>query len=216
MDKKYILFDLDGTLTDSAEGIINCVKYALTPHKIELPYEILRKFIGPPLKDAFQEYAGLSQELAEQAVEKYRERYRDIGIFECSLYENIEKMLRDLMENGKIIILATAKPKPFATIILKHFGLSKYFSLIVGAEFDGSLNYKKDIIAEVLKLAKIKDTGSAIMIGDRRHDIEGAKICGLQSVGVLYGFAENDELQKAGADYIASSPQEVADLILNR
>ncbi len=215
MNKKFILFDLDGTLTDSAEGIINCVKYALEPRGIELPYETLKKFIGPPLVEAFMEYAGLSREESEETVARYRERYSTVGLFENSLYDGVEEMLKKIKLGGKKIILATAKPLVFAERIIEHFGLSEHFDLLVGAELQGKIHNKIDVICEVLRKENIEDVNKAIMIGDRHHDIEGAAHFGMESIGVTYGFGDSAELELAGADYIVDTPQEITDLIIN-
>jgi len=212
---QFILFDLDGTLTDSEEGILNSVRYALEPHKIELPYETLKKFIGPPLLEAFSEYAGLSAEDSEKTVARYRERYSTVGLFENRVYDGVEEMLKAVKQSGKKIILATAKPLVYASKILDHFRLSKYFDLQMGADFQGGIHNKDDVIAEILNKIGIDNLKSAIMIGDRHHDIEGAKKFGMKSMGVTYGFGDSDELQTAGADYIAASPEEVTALLLN-
>lgn len=211
---RFILFDLDGTLTDSEEGILNSVRYALKPYGIELPYETLKKFIGPPLLEAFSEYAGLSQEEAEKAVARYRQRYSTKGLFENRVYKDVSKMLEKINNSGKQIILATAKPLVYASQILEHFDLAKYFTLQVGADFVGGIHNKDDVIAAAIKQANIEDINSAVMIGDRHHDIEGAKKFSMKSVGVTYGFGDLEELQTAGADYIVHSPIDVANLIL--
>jgi len=214
-NKEYILFDLDGTLTDSAPGITNCVKYSLEKMGKEIPsFNILKKFIGPPLVDSFMEYIGMSREEALMAVENYRERYRDIGIFENDVYEGVEDLLGTLKSKGKTIILATCKPKVFADRILKHFGLLKYFDFTVGAYLDGRLGYKEEVIEEIIKIGKIKDKSKMVMIGDRHHDIEGAKAHGIHSIGVSYGFAEDGELQKAGADFIVNSTYEILNILI--
>ena len=212
---QFILFDLDGTLTDSEEGILNSVKYALEPHGIELPYDTLKKFIGPPLLVAFSEYAGLSPEESEKTVARYRERYSTIGLFENRVYDGVPEMLRDIKNSGKKVILATAKPLVYASRILEHFDLSKYFDLQVGADFQGGIHNKDDVIAAVIKQAEIKDINDAVMIGDRHHDIEGAKKFGIKSIGVTYGFGDLEELQTAGADYIAHTPDQITALLLN-
>lgn len=211
---QFILFDLDGTLTDSEEGILNSVKYALEPQGIELPYGTLKKFIGPPLLEAFSEYAGLSQEESEKTVARYRERYSTVGLFENRVYDGVPKMLRDIKSSGKKIFLATAKPLAYASRILEHFDLSEYFDLQMGADFQGGIHNKDDVIAAVIKQAAIENINDAVMIGDRHHDIEGAKKFSMKSIGVTYGFGDLDELQTAGADYIAHSPEELTSLLL--
>lgn len=215
MEKQFILFDLDGTITDSAEGIINCVKYALNKLGVEPPdRKTLNKFIGPPLKYSFSEYCGLDEASANFAVSAYRERYRDIGIFECSAYEGIEHTLKVISESGKTLVLATAKPEIFAKRIIEHFNLKCYFKGIVGAEIGGKLNYKDEIIAEVLNRFNITDKSRVIMVGDREQDIKGAKQNGIESIGVKYGFAEQDELERAGADYIAETPYDILKMLI--
>ena len=207
MNKQYILFDLDGTITDSALGITNSVCYALQElNEKPLSQKTLRRFIGPPLLDAFMEYCGMDKDKAAKAVAKYRERYKDIGIFECNVYSGIPEVLKALNDANKSVILATAKPIEFAKRIIEHFGLSEYFSDMVGANFSGNLIHKHEIIAEVIKRFNITDRASAIMIGDREQDISGAKMFSLESIGVRYGFAEENELEDAGADYIAETP----------
>ncbi len=215
MKKQYILFDLDGTITDSALGITNCVGYALQElNQKLLPKKTLMRFIGPPLLDAFMEYCGMDKALAEKAVAKYRERYKDIGIFECNLYNGITEALKTLNEANKTVILATAKPLEFAKRIIEYFNLSEYFSDMVGANFNGNLIHKHEIIAEVIKRFNITDRSTAIMIGDREQDISGAKMFSLEAIGVKYGFAEENELEDAGADYIAETPEDILKILL--
>lgn len=202
---KYILFDLDGTLTDSSEGIINCVIYALEATGTRIPdKKTLLRFIGPPLVEGFQEIAGMSYEEAVQATAKYRERYGVIGLFENKLYEGIASVLSNLKSQGKILALATSKPETYANRIVQHFHLLKYFDVIVGSTLDGARNHKKEVIEEVFHRLQLteQDKKDIIMVGDRRQDMDGAKSCGISSLGVYYGFAEPGELEAAGADYI--------------
>ena len=191
--KQYLLFDLDGTLTDPMVGITSSihVKYL----------KDLIPFIGPPLDDSFQEFYGLSKEDAGKAVEYYREYFAPKGIFENEVYPGIPEMLSRLVEAGFTLIVATSKPAVFAKQILEHFGLSDYFSFVGGSELDGTRKRKAEVIGYILETCEIKPQ-DAIMIGDRKHDIEGAKLCGLESVGVLYGYGSEEELSKAGADHI--------------
>ena len=215
MNKQYILFDLDGTITNSAEGIINCVRYALQKMKWQEPsLKVLHRFIGPPLVDAFMDYCGMNKVEAEKAVAYYRERYKDIGVFECSVYNRVEEVLKALNDANKTVILATAKPLVFAKKVIKHFGLDKYFDDMVGAEIGGTLIHKHQIIDEVIKRFNITDRTTAIMIGDREQDISGAKMFSLDSIGVKYGFAEPNELEDAGATYIAETPQDILKILL--
>lgn len=201
---KYILFDLDGTITDSALGITNSVKYALEKSGAEIPpYEMLTKFIGPPLLDGFREICGFDTERAKAAVKYYREYYETKGLFENRVYEGIPELLKKLKKAGKTVILATSKPEKFAKIILERFDLSRYFDFAAGASLDETRNKKEEVIAYALTECNITDKYRAVMVGDRHHDIDGAKKNGISSVGVLYGFGDREELETAGADYIA-------------
>ncbi len=207
---KYLLFDLDGTLTDSGLGITNSVMYALSKFNIDVcDRSLLYKFIGPPLKDSFERFYGFSDEQAELAVKYYRDYYIKQGIYENEVYDGIPDLLIRLKEKGKSIILATSKPEPFAADILRHFGLYGYFDFVAGATFDERRNKKADIIRYVLESFDITEKASAIMIGDRYYDITGAKENGLDSLGVLFGYGSYEELKKAGANFIAHSPADI-------
>ena len=203
---KYILFDLDGTITDSALGITNSVKYALNKLNAPIPpYETLCKFIGPPLLDGFRDICGFDAEKAQEAVKLYREYYETTGLYENAVYDGIPEFLRALKEKGKTVILATSKPEKFARLILEHFNLIQYFDCAAGATIDETLNKKDAVIAYALKECNITDKSLAVMVGDRHHDIFGAKQNGISCVGVLYGFGSLEELTAAGADYIAEN-----------
>lgn len=211
---KYILFDLDGTIADSGKGIMNGVIYALEKFGIkETDQKVLNTFIGPPLVDAFMKNYSFSNERALKAVEYYREFYRREGIYQNSLYDGIYYLIKTLKQQGKTLVLATSKPQPFAEIVLKQYDLLKYFDFIIGATFDGSLNYKSDVIRVALQQSGITDKSLAIMIGDRYHDIEGAKENDLDTIGVLYGYGDLAEHKNAGADYIAESPEDILRII---
>ncbi len=206
-----ILFDLDGTLTDPAEGITNSVAHALRRLGIEPPERSeLLKFIGPPLKDSFMKYYCLSEEEAVLAIEYYREHFRPVGIFENEVYEGVREMLESLKASGKRIILATSKPEEFACRILVHFDLDKYFDLAAGATMDSTRVAKADVIKYALESAKITDLENCVMVGDRSHDVIGAMKLGIDSIGVLYGYGDRDELESAGVTYIAET---VADIL---
>ncbi len=200
------LFDLDGTLTDPAEGITNSVAYALNKFGIKVDNrEELYKFIGPPLVNSFMEYYGFDKEKAFLAVEIYREYFREKGIFENKLYKNIPLVLETLQQNGKIIVLATSKPEEFAIRILKHFDLFEYFDLVCGATMDEKRSEKSDIIKYALKKLK-SPLQNCVMIGDRCYDILGAKENGISSIGVTYGYGSYEELENSRADYIVEKP----------
>ena len=213
--KKILLFDLDGTLTDPKEGITKCVQYALKHFGIESETEELMCFIGPPLVDSFKEFYKMTEDDALVAVEKYRERFRDIGIFENGVYVGISHMLSKCKDMGYIIGLATSKPEEFAIRILEKYELAKYFDEITGSTMDGSRNNKTDVIREAFARMNITECNldEVLMIGDREHDIIGAKNCGIESVGVNFGYALDGELQAAGADYIVDSVNELEDLL---
>ncbi len=214
-DFKYILFDLDGTITDSAKGITDSVKYALKKMGEKIPpYETLCRFIGPPLKTGFSEFCGMSDKAADRAVEYYREYYHVKGVLDCEVYPGIPALLEKLQGAGKRAVLATSKPEKFAKIILEHFGLSKYFYFIGGASFDDTRNEKYQVIEYVINACGIKDKTAAVMVGDRFHDIEGAKFNGISTVGVLYGFGNRKELENAGADAIAESVSALESILL--
>lgn len=210
---QYILFDLDGTLTDPAEGITNSVMYALKKFGIEVAYrQELYKFIGPPLWGSFEEHYGFSAEQANLAVEYYREYFREAGLFENKVYEGVEGLLKSLTQARKTLVLATSKPQVFAERILKHFGLDRYFALIVGSELDGTRVEKTEVIEYALLKAGVQDLSQAVMVGDRKYDILGARQVGIKSIGVLAGYGGRAELEAAGADYIVESLTEITDI----
>lgn len=212
---KHILFDLDGTLTNPAEGITNSVEYALRYYGISVADKReLYKFIGPPLSQSFEEFYGFSPQGALEAVEKYREYFADTGIFENRVYGDIPKVLEALKNVGYSLSMATSKPEVFAKRIADKFGLSEYFDFIGGSLLDNSRTDKGEVINYVLDSVKAEKS-SAIMVGDRFHDILGAKKCGILSVGVLYGFGSPEELSEAGADFIAETPKELQKLLLS-
>lgn len=211
-----ILLDLDGTLTDPKEGITKSVQYALQHFGIEEDIDNLLPFIGPPLINSFQDFYGMSEEDAVTAVAKYRERFSTIGIYENGVYPGIEDMLKALKESGKIVALATSKPHVFARRILEHYGLIQYFDILVGSEFDGTRNDKAEVIEEVCRQLNLPvgERESCIMVGDRKHDIIGAKKCNIKSVGVSFGYADENELELAGADFIVDTVDELKEFLI--
>ena len=211
-----ILFDLDGTLTDPGIGITNSVAYALSKWNIEVSDRSeLYKFIGPPLLDSFAEYYGFSEEDCQKALTYYREYFRSKGIYENEVYSGIVEMLETLKNSGKKIILATSKPEEFAIIILKHFDLYKYFDFVAGATMDESRNKKGDVIKYALESCGIDKTDlkDVIMVGDRKHDVHGATENDLDCIGVLFGYGNRDELETAGAKYIAEQVEDILTFI---
>lgn len=211
-----ILFDLDGTLTDPKEGITNCVKYALNHFGIhENDEATLLSFIGPPLYDSFRGLYGFSHDDANLAVEKYRERFSVTGIFENRVLDGAVEILKALKNAEKTTALATSKPLVFAERIVDKYGFSKYLDYVVGADLNGGINYKDEVINEVIRLAKPEDLSKVVIVGDRKHDILGAKKCGISSIGVKCGYAEENELENAGADFVFENLFEVQEFLLN-
>lgn len=215
MEYKYVLFDLDGTLTDSAPGIINSVIYALKKYGIEVDdRKSLYKFVGPPLADSFENYYGFSKEKIEKTIEYYHEYYRDKGMFENLVYNGLENLLKTLKDNNMTLIVATSKPQVFAQKILEHFNIAKYFTCIAGSNLDGTRSKKGEVIRYALESCGIIDLSEVIMIGDRKYDIIGAKQAGVTSIGVLYGYGNRNELEEAGADFIADTVEDIGKLLL--
>lgn len=213
--KRYFLFDLDGTLTDTGEGIIKSARYALEAFGIpDEPEEKLRRFVGPPLDWSFREYYGMTEEEALAAVEKYRERYRTKGVFETPLYPGIKEFLEELSQHG-VLCLATSKPLHFARQIVEMRGIAPCLTVTVGANMDGTMTDKAQVIGEVLRQLNHPPREEVVMIGDRRHDILGAKNQSLQSIGVEYGYAEAGELTEAGADFMVPTVEALKALCLS-
>ena len=202
----YLFFDLDGTLTDPALGITNSFIYALKYFGLEIPsYETLCTFIGPPLPDTFKNLLGFSEEKTAEGVKKYREYFAEKGLFENSVYPGIPELLAKLKENGKKLVVATSKPEEFSVKIIEHFGLSQYFENVCGSLMDESRSKKDQVIEYAIERNGITDKSKILMIGDRKHDILGAKKVGLKSCGVLFGYGSRQELEEAGADFIAEN-----------
>jgi phosphoglycolate phosphatase len=215
---KLVLFDLDGTLTNPFEGITKCVQYALESFGIHEPeLEKLTPFIGPPLIDSFMDFYNFTEEEATEAVKKYRERFSTVGLFENEPYEGIPEMLKELRKQGYILAVASSKPEVFVNRILEHFHMSQYFHVIVGSELDGSRTAKNEVIEEVFRRLqhKVEDYDVAMMVGDREYDVMGAKRWNMTSIGVTYGFAFPGELERAGADYVVSTINDLLKTITN-
>lgn len=210
-----ILFDLDGTLTDPAEGITNSVMYALKKYGITVSdRRELYCFIGPPLLTSFCGLYGFSEAEGLQAVAFYREYFRETGIFENRVYDGTVPMLSALKNAGKRLILATSKPEEFALRILEHFDLLPFFDTVAGATMDGRIGEKGDVIRYALEKAGVTDKASTVMVGDRLHDMIGAKQNGLDAIGVLYGFGDEKELRENGATHIAKTAADVLKICL--
>ena len=212
-DYKYILFDLDGTLTDPKEGITKSFQYALRHFGIEEDLVNLEKFIGPPLHDSFRDDYNFSEEEVEEAVTKFREYFAQNGIFENKIFSGVKEVLEYLHSNNKRILLATSKPTIFAEKILKHFEIDKYFEYIGGSNLDGSRSEKNEVINHVLEVCKVSSMEDVIMIGDRKYDVIGAKKIGVDSIGVLYGYGDLEELQEVNPTYIIKNIEELKNIL---
>lgn len=212
---KTILFDLDGTLTDPKEGITKGVQYALKCYGIiEEDLDKLLCFIGPPLKEQFMKYCGFDEKKAEDAVSKYRELYSESGIFQNKVYEGVEELLRLLKDKGYRLAVASSKPEVFVKKIIEKYGISQYFEIAVGSELNGERSNKAEVIFEALRQLKIEDKSEVVMVGDREHDIIGAKKNNIKSVGVCFGYGEKKELEEAGADFIAKDIDELKNILI--
>lgn len=209
-----VLFDLDGTLTKSEIGIVNAVTYALSKFDVIADNkEELKKFIGPPLTMSFIKYFDFTEEKAKEAVVYCQEYMKDKGIYEAPLYGGIEEMLKKLKQKEKRLFIATSKPEVFATQIIKYLNIENFFDGIVGANLDGTRTDKAEIIASLIDNYAIFDKSKVVMVGDREHDIYGAKRTDIDSVGVLYGYGDMKELVSAGATYIIKTPLELIDIV---
>lgn len=210
MKYKYIFLDLDGTLTDSKPGIINCIKYALGKmNELIPPEEELNKYVGPPLYVSFTSFNGFDDERARLAIKYYRERFGTVGLFENRAFDGAETFLQRLTANARIPVLATSKPLVYADAIIKKYGLRPYFKVISGAELYGTRDNKYEVIEYAIEQLGSPDRSKILMVGDRKHDILGAKKSGIDSCGVTFGYAEKGELENAGADYLADTFGEI-------
>ncbi len=207
---EYYLFDLDGTVTDSSLGITNSIMYALDKLGIEKPDRSeLYKFIGPPMVESFQMYYGMTKEEAWDAITLYREYYNDRGIFENRVYDGLPEVFQELKNRGKKLALATSKPEKYAYEILEHFSIDQYFDAVSGAQMDYGGSNKKEVILHAMEMLDVKDPSLVLMVGDRDLDVNGAKEAGVDCLGVLYGFGNREELEKAGATYIADTVKDI-------
>lgn len=218
---RYILFDLDGTITEPYKGISGGIIYALKKFGIDVPdNSTLRKFIGPPLRDSFRDFCGFTEEMAEEATRYYREYYSVRGLEENDIMLDMDAALNTLQEQGYKLYVATSKPEKYAKIILDNLGLLSYFDIVAGASFDGSRD-KKELVIEYL-LEQIKEKyldfhmSQAIMVGDRHFDIHGAKYFDMDSIGVTFGYGDYEELHKAGANFVVDTAKQLVDVIINQ
>ncbi len=206
----YYLFDFDGTIMDTQRSIKSCVIYALNFYGInEDNPDNLDGFIGPPLFQSFKEYYGVSDELANLLIRKYRERYSEDGCLDCSVYNGMQEVLKELKKRGKKIAIASSKPIRFVEKISKHFGLYEYFDAVAAENFDEINSGKKLLIERALEMLCCKDKAKALMVGDRFLDIEGAAAAGIDSAGAVFGFGTRGELENAGATWLIFDSREL-------
>lgn len=214
--KQYeiILFDLDGTLTDPKEGITKSIQYALGKMGIiEENRDELIKFIGPPLVESFKTYYNFDMDRVLEAIKAYREYYAEKGILDNQVFPGIPELLAGLKDKGHTLGVATSKPTVYSEIILKHFDIFKYFDIVVGSNLDGTRVAKNEVIEVAIQGLDIDSPDKVVMIGDRKHDIIGAKMHNIDSIGVLFGYGTREELEGAGATYTVDSVVELAELL---
>ena len=209
---KTILFDLDGTLTDSGEGIINCAILALEHFGLPIPdREEMRTFVGPPLHESFIRH-GVPADKTDEAIRVYRSRYIPIGAYENTPYPGVEELLKALKAQGHTLYVATSKPEGMSVRILEHFGLAHYFDRICGASMDTSRSTKEDVIAYLLELSGRDE--NILMVGDTKFDVIGAAAHGIPTIGVSWGYGKAEEMVEAGAKAIAWSMDELLSLLV--
>ncbi len=218
MNYKYIVFDLDGTLTDPYEGITNSVRYAMKQMKKPIPEGVeLGIFIGPPLYYSFEHYMGLTKEESIEAVDQYRVYYKDKGLYENIIYDGISDLLSDIRKSGGMALVGTSKPQVFAEEVLRDVKIHQYFNAISGADMREAHSSKEEIIRRSMNLAGIPESEYkyCLMVGDRKFDIEGATLCGIDSVGVTWGYGDRAELEAEGATYVVDTVEELRKIIWN-
>ncbi len=213
-----VLLDLDGTLTDAGPGILNCIKYALDDMGVQYPDDAaMRVFLGPPLADTFGRHFAMSDDQIEYAIDKYRERYHDVGLFENAVYDGIPELMDRLTASGRTLAIATSKPTYSATRILEHFDLAQYMTFIGGADLAGTRHNKASVIQHTLDELRTMDRldpdAKLVMVGDREHDVHGAREHDIDTIGVLWGYGSQEELIEAGAVQLAETPAVLGELL---
>lgn len=212
----YILFDLDGTLTDSKPGIIECIAYALEKENVPYTNQILDKMVGPPFRVSMHDFLGLEVPEIEKLIGIYRGVYEEYGYKNCKVFEGVEQMLSALKNAGKVLGVATSKPIKFTQMIMRDFDLGKYFDYVAGASSDASKEAKSDVIQGALENLGVKDKSKVLMVGDRLYDIEGAHMQGIDCAAVLYGYGSKEEFEEYKAEYILAAPDDVVKLVLGK
>lgn len=212
----YILFDLDGTLTDSKPGIIECIAYALEKENVPYTNQILDKMVGPPFRVSMHDFLGLEMPEIEKLIGIYRGVYEEYGYKNCKVFEGVEQMLSALKNAGKVLGVATSKPIKFTQMIMRDFDLGKYFDYVAGASSDASKEAKSDVIQGALENLGVKDKSKVLMVGDRLYDIEGAHMQGIDCAAVLHGYGSKEEFEEYKAEYILAAPDDVVKLVLGK
>ncbi len=216
MKQKVILFDLDGTITDPKIGITKSFQYALQHFGIQVDnLDALEPVIGPPLKKSFSEFYHLPEEQIESAIEKYRERFSTVGLYENEIYDGMENLLKELSEAGYTLEIASSKPTVFVEKICEHFKIKQYFTHIVGSFLDGRRGEKEEVVEEAIRLSKATPD-HIIMVGDRIYDVIGAHKKEIAVIGVSYGYGGRQELEEAGADVIVDTVAQLREELLGR
>lgn len=210
-----LLFDLDGTLTDTGPGIRNSVAYALRQQGIHVSdMSQLNRFVGPPLIDSFKTFYGMNDEQAYKAVADYRSVYAKKGIYENNIYDGMRELLKTFFEMGKTLAVATSKPERFAKLIVDDLQISQYFKLVAGADMEGKRNKKSLVIEYALDTLNVTDRGEVLMVGDTKFDVIGARECGIDCLGVLFGYGSRQELEKEGALYICEDVYSIMETVI--
>lgn len=212
---QWIFFDLDGTLTEPKDGIVRSIQYALERLGIHEPNpDKLQSFIGPPLLEALRDTYDMDEQTARLALDYYRQRYEERGMFENAVFPGIEELLSQLRANDGILAVATSKPTVYAQKICEHFGLAQYFTAIVGSELDGRRSNKDEVVAAAIEAVGVQDTRRAVMVGDRKFDVIGARKNGIDAVGVLYGYGSRTELELEHPSALVNSVAELKTVLL--
>lgn len=203
---KYIIFDLDGTITDSADGVQRCFNYGLSKLGKAVPDHTKLRVVGPPLKESYMQKFGMTEKEADTALACYRELYREHGMLEWDkLFDGIDSLIKDLYDAGYIILLGSSKPTEFCVKILDYFGLSKYFTRMDAASFDSSRATKEAVLENAIKMAEITDKSEAVLVGDTKFDLMGAEYVGIDAVAVEYGYGTYEELREHKTVFIAKT-----------
>ena len=212
----YVIFDFDGTVADTGEGILKSLQYSFEQMGREVPdLSDLKKFIGPPIHYSFVTFYGVSENEVEQYIKKYRERYRKIGVYECFVYDSMVETLKTLRENGVKLGIASSKPIKLVYDVMEYLRLTEYFDAVVGTQFDDSNHPgKTDLVLQSMAKLEDSDKSRTLMVGDRFFDIDGAAGAGVDSVGVTYGYGSREEFMEHNATYIVDSPKEILNIVL--